>query len=427
MRHTLAQIVAIIIQDLRVFLTDRSNLPTLLVTPAVMTVVIAMVSGGAVSGGTPVCRLDVLDQDQTPASADLLQRIQSAQPALTLCPQADDEGDRCELGPGGLSMDSALDRVANSTSIALLVIPEGYGAALEAMQSTTLIFRTADAFGPAQAARQAIEAALAEINAGAASAGIGLSVAGQLLQPALAPDEAAVLSKAINRTALDLWSQHRVTVVVELSGENTQGGLMDGIRRGLGQSVPGMGVMFVMMTVMGGMAGLIEEKEQGTLQRLASMPLSRASLLAGKILARFSLGLLQFSVVLVVGLLLGLDLGKDPLALVLMIMAYTLSITALSFAVGSRLKNAAQASGLALLLTLTLAPLGGAWWPISITPRAMQIIGHVSPVAWAMDGFTRLTYESGTLASVWMELAILAAFSLAAFALAIPRFRYSLD
>jgi ABC-2 type transport system permease protein len=160
------------------------------------------------------------------------------------------------------------------------------------------------------------------------------------------------------------------------------------------------------------------------LQRLAVMPVTRSTLLVGKIMARFCLGLLQFLVIFIVGALLGMNFGKDPLALVLLAIVYTLSITALSFAIGSGLKNAAQASGLSLLLTLTLAPLGGAWWPMEISPQFMQIIGHLSPIAWAMDGFTALTYEGAHLADVWVPLVVLMGMTVLAFIIAIPRFRY---
>jgi len=132
-------------------------------------------------------------------------------------------------------------------------------------------------------------------------------------------------------------------------------------------------------------------------------------------------------VVFLVGALLGMDFGKDPLALLLLVIVYTLSVTALSFAIGPGLKNPAQASGLGLLLTLTLAPLGGAWWPMSLSPRFMQIIGHASPVAWAMDGFTALTYNGAHLADIWVPLVVLLGMTVLAFVIAIPRFRYHVD
>jgi ABC-type multidrug transport system permease subunit len=201
----------------------------------------------------------------------------------------------------------------------------------------------------------------------------------------------------------------------------------ESLQQGLGQSVPGMGTMFVLMTIFGGMGALIVERQQWTLQRLAVMPVPRSTLLAGKILARFCLGLIQFLIVFLVGAVFRMNFGNDPLALLLLVIVYTLSVTAFSFAIGSGLKNPAQAAGLGLLLTLTLAPLGGAWWPMSISPQFMQIIGHVSPVAWAMDGFTALTYEGAHLVDILLPLAVLLGMTVLAFVIAIPRFRYQVD
>jgi ABC-type multidrug transport system permease subunit len=172
---------------------------------------------------------------------------------------------------------------------------------------------------------------------------------------------------------------------------------------------------------------LIVERHQWTLQRLGSMPVSRSTLLAGKILARFTLGLLQFLVVFIVGALFKMNFGKDPLALLLLVIVTSLAITALAFAVGSGLKNPAQASMLGLLLSLTLAPVGGAWWPMNISPKFLQIIGHVSPVAWAMDGFTALTYRGATLVDILVPVAVLAGMTIVLFLIAIPRFKYQVD
>jgi ABC-type multidrug transport system permease subunit len=57
----------------------------------------------------------------------------------------------------------------------------------------------------------------------------------------------------------------------------------------------------------------------------------------------------------------------------------------------------------------------------------MQIGGHISPVAWAMDGFTALTYEGAHLADILLPLAVLLGMALLAFLIAIPRFRYQVD
>jgi ABC-type multidrug transport system permease subunit len=423
----MAQVLAIIRQDLRVFLTQRSNLPGLLLTPAVMTVIIALVNGGAFSGPA-IQRLDVIDQDGTQASAQFLAFIRQADPGLILCPMDNTDKDICDLGKTAVLTESqALDRVANSTSEALLEIPAGYEASLTAQQPITLTFHSAGNFGPSQAAQQAVQAALSQVNAAAVASQIGLSVINNVQGQPANGDQVQQIKSDLYQQALEMEKVKTVTVDFSLSGSDQAPTMGESLQQGLGQSVPGMGTMFVLMTIFGGMAALIVERQQWTLQRLAVMPVSRRTLLAGKILARFCLGLLQFLVVFIVGALLGMNLGKDPLALVLLTIVYTLSVTALSFAIGSGLKNPAQANGLGLLLTLTLAPIGGAWWPIDISPRFMQIAGHISPVAWAMDGFTALTYRGAHLADILVPLAVLLGMTVVLFLIAIPRFRYQVD
>jgi ABC-type multidrug transport system permease subunit len=308
--------------------------------------------------------------------------------------------------------------------VALLEIPAGFGQALASQSPTAVILRSTGDFGPAQAADQAIRAALRQINGAAVAEQVGVAVVGELGEAG--PAEAETVS-GIYRRALQAWREQPARVDLSLSGSEEHPTLAGSLQQGLGHSVPGMGTMFVMMTVFGGMSALIEERRQWTLQRLAVMPISRATLIGGKILARFALGVVQFLVIFLVGAALRMNFGVDPLAIVLMAATYTLAVTALSFAIGSRLKNPAQANGVGLLLTLTLAPLGGAWWPIEVTPRFMQIAGHVSPIAWAMEGFTALTYEGARLGDIWVPLTVLLAIALVGFLVAIPRFRYQVE
>jgi ABC-2 type transport system permease protein len=71
-----------------------------------------------------------------------------------------------------------------------------------------------------------------------------------------------------------------------------------------------------------------------------------------------------------------------------------------------------------------LAPLGGAWWPLEITPQFMQIIGHISPIAWAMDGFRSLIFYGGTLTDVLLPVAVLLGASLVFLVIGARYFRY---
>lgn len=76
----------------------------------------------------------------------------------------------------------------------------------------------------------------------------------------------------------------------------------------------------------------------------------------------------------------------------------------------------------AVLLTFTLAPLGGSWWPLEVVPHWILIVGHISPVAWVMDGFHSLMYYGGNLSTILPSLMVLAAFTLLLFVGAVLRF-----
>jgi hypothetical protein len=422
-----AKVLAIVQQDLRVFLSRRSNLPSLLIVPVVMTVLIGLVNGGAFNSAE-VQRLDVIDHDGTPASVQFLAALRLADPGLTLCPMDNIAEDVCQLGTSGtLAESDSLSRVADSTALGLLKIPAGFGTNLAAQQPTTLTLHSSSNFGASQSVEEALQAVLAQVNGAAVASQVGLSVVDDLEPQPLGGSQAQEIKTALYGRALDMEKRNPITVAYVLSGSTAKPSMGERLHYGLGQSVPGMATMFVLMTLFGAMATLIVERQQWTLQRLAVMPVSRATLLAGKILARFCLGMIQFGVVFAVGALLGMDFGKDPLALLLLAIAYALAVTAISFAVGAGLKNPVQATGLALLLTMMMAPLGGAWWPMSLSPRFLQIIGHAFPVAWAMDGFTALTYNGAHLGDVLLPLGVLLAMAVVAFIIAIPRFRYQVD
>ena len=53
----------------------------------------------------------------------------------------------------------------------------------------------------------------------------------------------------------------------------------------------------------------------------------------------------------------------------------------------------------------------------------MQRIGHLSPVAWAMDGFQDLIFNQGTLVDVLPEIGVLLAIALVLFGIGVRGFR----
>jgi ABC-2 type transport system permease protein len=419
MELSAVQVLEIARNDLRLFFSSRGNLISLLLVPVVMTLVVGIFSGG--NGEAPSIRVDLLDHDDGPLSARLVEGLHQANSVLLLCPMDDDVEDPCQLGETSrLDLDTALARLERETTDGAVVVPAGFAAQVQASEPVTVVLYTRETVGMPGAIEQALRAALQRINGAAVAARIGSqALAG--VEPLSANRQD--VERALYARAAAIWAGEPVQVSFAYADAPRSGAGGSALQEGLGQSVPGMGTVFVMFTVFGGMSALITERKQWTLQRVAVAPLSRAQILGAKILARFALGMLQFVVVLTVGFVAGIQLGQDPLALVLVAVSYTLAITALSFALGTWLENEAQANGFSLLLSLVLGPLGGAWWPLEVVPPFMRVIGHLSPVAWAMDGFRALTFNRGTLSDVLMPILVLLGVAIASFALGIARFR----
>lgn len=413
----------IALNDLRIFFSARGNLVGLVVLPVILTLAVGWSNSGG-GGDTSQLLVDVIDQDQSPSSADLLAQVRAVNETLLFCPLDNQDDDRCQLSGASLTEELALERARDETTSGLLIIPAGYAAALAAAQPLQLTYYSTDDPALPGPVRQAVESALQRVNSAIVSARVGagfLAVLTPLLTLDVTATSTATLEQAIyTRAQTRLTTQPPAVRYVTTKGDAPA---TTGIQRGFGQSVPGMGALYVIFTVLGGTTTLLRERRQWTLQRLAALPLSRAQLLGGKILAYFVLGMIQYLIVFAAGVVVGLDLGNAPVAMLAVMAAFALCMTAFALALATRVTSEGQANGLRNLIGLTLAPLGGAWWPLEIVPGFMQRIGHLSPVAWAMDGFHKLLFNQGTLIDVLPEIGILLAIALVLFGIGIRGFK----
>lgn len=412
----MGRVVQIAVNDLRIFLSNRGNLVGLLVIPIVMTIVLGVfIPSGE---GPSSVRVDVVDHDRGPIAQRLLAGIREANDSLVLCPMDNDDEDFCELeDQPELDAERASERVKNGNVLALIEIPAGFTQSVEDSQPTLVRYVSVENFSGPSYVQQAVEAALTQVNGAVVAAQVASRVADQI---GLGDD----FPSGVYSRAAELWEQQPIAVEYQQTAEAAIDPTTTQDIGGFNQSVPGMGSMMVLFTVLGAMGILVGEKKQWTIQRIATMPVSRAQLLGGKILGRFALGILQYMIVFSVGIIAGINFGQDLLALALIMISFTLASTALSFAIGSRLTSEQQAIGLTNLLGLSLAPLGGAWWPLDVVPEFMRVIGHVSPIAWAMDGYTELMFRNGTLEDVGISIVVLLGLALVLFVVGIRRFRY---
>jgi ABC-2 type transport system permease protein len=425
---------SVAVKDIIVYFRDPGSYIGTFVIPVVFALFIGIgIGGGGNGGGT--FRVDVINQDSAGTlSTEFLAQVAAASDRILLCPQAAPaEDDPCQLeGASALTPETALTRLTNNVTSAYLEIPAGFSSALEAGQAMSIIYRTNANAGTQTVVSQAVNAAAVRLSGAVSAATVAVDTVDAVIPFSDAAARTDFQSDAFTR-ANALWAGNPFQVqVVEASVQAAPGGS----QAGLGQSVPGMGSMFVMFTVLFAAITFIRERNNWTMQRLITMPVARWQIVGGKILSYFVIGMIQyvflFGAVLLITFGLSqvnsnftpLYLGRDPLGLLLVMACFTLCATALGLLLGTLIKTEMQGGAVLNLVGLTLAPLGGAWWSLDIVPEFMRVIGHLSPVAWAMDAFRSLIFENGTLLTILPQLGILLAFTALFFALGVRRFQY---
>ncbi len=164
------------------------------------------------------------------------------------------------------------------------------------------------------------------------------------------------------------------------------------IPTGFEQAIPGILVMFTLLVMTtSGAVLLVVERRQGLLRRLASAPIERRSVVAGKWVGRLGLGLVQLTFGMITGtVIFGMDWGPNFVVVVFVLVVYGAMMAALGMLLGCLAKTEGQSIAGGVLASNTLAALGGCWWPIEIAPAWMQKLSLFLPTGWAMSALHEL-------------------------------------
>ena len=189
-------------------------------------------------------------------------------------------------------------------------------------------------------------------------------------------------------------------------------------------TLPGYLTMFVFFTAAMGAEALARERQTHTLERLMANGARRESLILGKFLAGAIIGVTQVAVMWIVGsLAFNIDLGASPVAVVLLSLLMVVASAAFGVLLASFVGNVRTASAAGVLTSLVLAPIGGSWWPLFITPPFMQSLARLTPHGWANGGLNKLMLFGAGFADVLPEMAALAVFAAVFLSIALWRFR----
>ncbi|MEO4048528.1 ABC transporter permease [Pseudomonas sp. CAU 1711] len=187
-------------------------------------------------------------------------------------------------------------------------------------------------------------------------------------------------------------SEHQLLSSGELSGRANASQL----------SVPAwliFGMFFVALPMAGGFQ---REQQSGTLLRFRAQGLSSGLLVLSKLLPYLAINLIQFGLLLAIGVLVlpllglsGLQLPGEPLAYLLLALCLSLAACSLGLLLAALARSGEQALLLAGGLNIILAAIGGIMVPKSVMPEAMSHLANISPMSWALDAFLTLLVGQG--------------------------------
>lgn len=200
----------------------------------------------------------------------------------------------------------------------------------------------------------------------------------------------------------------------------------------LGQiTVLGMTVLFVFLGAQNTALSIFTEKRIGSFRRLMAAPIGKFTILTGKLMPTFVLGLIQIMVILFTGgfliSLMGLeplDLSGDPLGLVLLSIAMVLCSTCLGIFIAGLAKTESQAGGLSTLILFIASIMAGSFIPIFMFPEGLVNLVRIFPHYWANQALYGLVFRGLTLAEIWPNIVALSVFSLIFFVVGLWRFKF---
>ncbi len=170
---------------------------------------------------------------------------------------------------------------------------------------------------------------------------------------------------------------------------------------------------------------IMKEKNEGSIFRLHTMPSPYLLLITGKVIVYVMVCLIQFLLMLSVGLIFLPMMGLPPLVLgssfmgiLILTLATAFAATGYGVMVGTLASTEHQAAIMGSLSILLLSALGGIWVPSYVMPEVMRNISAYSPLNWSLTGYYKLFLRSAGVIDILADALKLVLFFLATMTIA---------
>ena len=200
-------------------------------------------------------------------------------------------------------------------------------------------------------------------------------------------------------------------------------------RRSAINIVPGLiGVILTMTMVMFTAVAIVRERERGNIELLIATPLSTTELMVGKVLPYVGIGLVQITLVLILGAwLFDVPIRGSVLDVYLASGVFVLANLTLGLLISTRAQSQFQSMQMTFFVFLPSILLSGFMFPFEGMPKLAQWIAEVLPLTHFLRLIRGIMLRGASLVELWPELLALAAFTVIMMTTAILRFSKRLD
>ncbi|WP_435009230.1 ABC transporter permease [Tundrisphaera lichenicola] len=447
-------LIALVSKDLRVFFTERHSVILSFAAPIALASFMAAIFGGAGPSVASKIPIVIVDEDHGPIAAEIIKGARS----------------EARLEALGSGREVALGEVRLGRAVAAVVIPEGFGeAAAEALlggsEPPELTFihdpthRSEVSLAQGLLTRVILEAVSAESLGDLGGdllddlepAGSGreadesvqraafLELLGGLGRPEEDDPELASDREEFARVfpGLSGWLESPdparsaggkgLTMPYTTREESIAPGGPEGEREALAaHAFAGMVVQFVLFSAVEWGVGLLVERQRGLWKRLRVAPVSRSTLMTGKVLGCLIASILIVGVVFGFGALtFGFRVRGDFAGLLVMALAFSWMAANFGLMVAAFGRSPQGARSVAVLAVLVMVMLGGGWIPSFLFPEWLQQLTPAIPTRWAIDGFDGIIARGYSLREAAPALLALGGFGAGFGCLAHLAFRWS--
>ncbi len=168
----------------------------------------------------------------------------------------------------------------------------------------------------------------------------------------------------------------------------------------------------MMVTTMITIILFVNERRNGTLQRLLVSPASESEIVVGYALAFAVIGVIQSIVVLVAAILFfGITIVGNIFLALFVILLLAFGHQGLGILLSAGAKNELQAIQFIPLILFPSILLAGLFWPIESIPSYLQPLSYLIPLRYGIDAERSIMLRGWGVGEIWVDIGILVLFA----------------